>query len=45
MKQKKKLIYQFPKLFIHIVQDKNKLYSDLGKFNINNKEIENKIKK
>jgi len=31
-------------LFIHIVQDKNKLYSDLGKFNINNKEIENKSK-
>ena len=31
-------------MFIHIVQDKNKLYSDLGKFNINNKEIENKSK-
>ncbi len=44
MKQKKKLIYQFPKLFIHIVQDKNKLYSDLGKLNINNKEIENESK-
>ena len=38
---------KFPELFIHIDQDKINFNSEFGKFNIDNKEIENesKIKK